>query len=49
MIGSEKTNLMVQKCFNVYFYVGLKLQVCYLFCYFFRCIARSVAYVVMGA
>ena len=45
MIGSEKMTLMAQ---NVYFYVGLKLQVCSLFCSLFQ--AHSVFhYVVMVA
>ena len=42
MIGSEKTTLMAQKRYNVYFYVGLKLQVCSLFWSCFKRIAGSV-------
>ena len=46
VIGSDKTTLFVQNL-NIYIFVGLKLQVCSLFCLFqvhsaFRC-------VVMGA
>ena len=48
VIGSEKTIFMAQNKKNVYFYVGLKLQVCYLFCSLFQ-VHSAFHCVVMGA
>ena len=48
VIGSEKTTAMAQNKKNEYFYIGLELQVCSLFCRLFQ--AHSVfRCVVMGA
>ena len=46
MIGSEKTTFMEQNL-CVYFYVGLKLQVCSLFCSLFQA-HSTFCCVVMG-